>query len=345
MSEQRAFRGVWIPADIWLSQELTLQEKVMLVEIDSLQHPERGCYKSNAKLAEFFQLSRNRVSEVISSLAKKGWVRVEQIREGKQIVERRIFMARPLSQPGAATEQGVRKTEQGYSGNRENPVRDSEEGCSENRENPVRNPEEGCSESWEERGSGLGVHRSNTGEGNPSSPGASPTAAEGDYLAAEQSGPDDQPQPEQPAGESAEDLLARVPADMPGTRDPNAKTFKAWANYACAYRARYGTWPIWNQKTAAQLSQLVDRVGQELAPKVAAFYLHINQSFYVAKCHPVSILLADCESIATQCATGRQVTSAQARQLDSTQSNLSNLEQAKAMLRERRAQQEGSSCH
>lgn len=172
-------------------------------------------------------------------------------------------------------------------------------------------------------------------------PGTSPAASEGDYLGA------DEPQScsRQSSQESAADLLARIPADMPGTRDPKAKTFKPWANYACAYRKRYKTWPVWNQKTAGQVSQLVDRVGAELAPKVSAFYLQMNNQFYLSKVHPVSLLLADCEAIATQCTTGVQVTQAQARQVDSTQSNLSNLEQAKAMLRQRRAQQEGSSCH
>ena len=58
MSEERAFRGVWIPADIWLNRELSLQEKVMLIEIDSLQHPQKGCFKSNKKLAEFAQEKR-----------------------------------------------------------------------------------------------------------------------------------------------------------------------------------------------------------------------------------------------------------------------------------------------
>ena len=53
----------------------------MLVEIDSLQHPQKACFKSNKKLAEFFGLSHNRVSEVISSLKKKGWISVNQVRE------------------------------------------------------------------------------------------------------------------------------------------------------------------------------------------------------------------------------------------------------------------------
>ena len=98
-SEYRAFRGVWIPAEIWLSPDMTLQEKVMLVEINSLQHPERGCFKSNRQFAEFFQLSVSRVSEIISSLAKKGSIRVEHVTDGPRVAERRIFMATPFGIP------------------------------------------------------------------------------------------------------------------------------------------------------------------------------------------------------------------------------------------------------
>lgn len=333
MSDERAFRGVWIPAEIWLNRDLSLQEKVMLIEIDSLQHPQKGCFKSNKKLAEFFGLSPNRVSEVISSLKKKGWIRVDQVREGKQIVERRIFMKHPLEKPN----RGTRKTEGGYSENRENPIRDPEGGYSENGENPIRDPEEGYSENREERGSGLGVQLE--GSSKRVASGASPAATEGDYLGAlePKSGAAG-------ANESADDLLSRIPSDMPGTRDPKAKTFKAWANYACAYRHRYGAWPVWNEKTGATLSQLVNRVGAERAPGVAAHYVKLNNQYYTARMHPVGLLLQDCESIATQLATGQQVTQARARQLDSTQSNLSNAEEAKRIMAARRQQQESSSC-
>lgn len=179
-----------------------------------------------------------------------------------------------------------------------------------------------------------------TSESTQVAPGASPDASQGDYLGA------DEPEPNPNASsESSADLLARIPADMPGTRDPNAKTFKPWANYACAYRARYGTWPVWNQKAAANMSQLVDRVGAERAPAVAAYYLKLNSQFYTARMHPVGLLLQDCESIATQLATGQQVTQARARQVDSTQTNLSNAEEAKRIMAERRQQQESSTCH
>lgn len=89
-SLERKFQGVWIPADTWLDRGLSITEKVMLVEISSLATTERGCYASNAHFSEFFDLSISRVSEIISGLAAKGIVEVEQIREGKRVIERRI---------------------------------------------------------------------------------------------------------------------------------------------------------------------------------------------------------------------------------------------------------------
>tara|TARA_R110002072_G_scaffold74432_3_gene176383 strand:+ start:532 stop:1134 length:603 start_codon:yes stop_codon:yes gene_type:complete len=70
---KRKFKGIWIPAEIWESKELTLQEKVFLVEIDSLNN-DRGCYANNNYFGKFFGLSTTRVSLVISSLIKKGFV-------------------------------------------------------------------------------------------------------------------------------------------------------------------------------------------------------------------------------------------------------------------------------
>lgn len=144
--------------------------------------------------------------------------------------------------------------------------------------------------------------------------------------------------PADPPQAQAEDQpRIEIPADMPGPKDRNAKTFKAWTNYAFAYRARYGVWPLWNAKCGGQIAQVIDRVGADLAPKVTAYYLHLNQAFYVAKMHALGPLVADCESIATQMATNRQMTTTQARQADSSQSNLSAADEAIRMLRERRA--------
>jgi hypothetical protein len=42
----RDFKGVWIPKDVWLDHNLTWMEKLLLVEIDSLD-AEKGCFASN----------------------------------------------------------------------------------------------------------------------------------------------------------------------------------------------------------------------------------------------------------------------------------------------------------
>ena len=70
---KRKFKGIWIPADVWESKDLTLQEKVFLVEIDSLNN-DKGCFANNNYFAKFFGLSTTRVSLVINSLIKKGFV-------------------------------------------------------------------------------------------------------------------------------------------------------------------------------------------------------------------------------------------------------------------------------
>lgn len=95
----RKFQGVWIPAERWLDRSLSPNEKVMLGEISSLETGPRGCYATNAHFAEFFDLSISRVSEIISGLVDKGHLRVELIREGKRVVERRLRLVDPFGFP------------------------------------------------------------------------------------------------------------------------------------------------------------------------------------------------------------------------------------------------------
>lgn|SRR5699024_6974190 len=99
---ERAFKGVWIPREVWLSKELSLQEKVFLVEIDSLDN-ENGCYASNGHFAEFFGLSKNRCSEVIKSLEKKGYVSIQYIRgEGQKNIQKRVIRVFDKSNRGCS---------------------------------------------------------------------------------------------------------------------------------------------------------------------------------------------------------------------------------------------------
>ncbi len=93
--EERQFKGIWIPKEIWLTSELSLQEKVILVEIESLEDEERGCFASNNYFAKFFNLTPSRVSQIINLLVEKNYLEVDYVKKGKQIVNRIIRIKRP----------------------------------------------------------------------------------------------------------------------------------------------------------------------------------------------------------------------------------------------------------
>jgi hypothetical protein len=71
----RDFKGVWIPKEIWLSDQLSLMEKVLFVEIHSLDN-ERGCYASNRHFAKFFGVSERQIRTYVGSLKEKGFITV-----------------------------------------------------------------------------------------------------------------------------------------------------------------------------------------------------------------------------------------------------------------------------
>ena len=71
----RDFKGVWIPKEIWLSDQLSLMEKVLFVEIHSLDN-ERGCYASNRYFSDFFGVSERQIRTYVGSLKEKGFISV-----------------------------------------------------------------------------------------------------------------------------------------------------------------------------------------------------------------------------------------------------------------------------
>ncbi len=72
---QRDFKGVWIPKEIWLDSSLSIAEKCLIVEIDSLDNDaEKGCFASNEYLCKFLGLSEGRTANMISDLRKRGYI-------------------------------------------------------------------------------------------------------------------------------------------------------------------------------------------------------------------------------------------------------------------------------
>ena len=89
----RDFKGVWIPKQIWLNEELTLLEKIIFVEIDSLDN-ENHCVAGKEYFATFCNCSESKVSKAIKKLKELNMIeevsfdgRHRKIRVVKNIIE------------------------------------------------------------------------------------------------------------------------------------------------------------------------------------------------------------------------------------------------------------------
>lgn len=93
--QQRAFKGVWIPAEIWLNGNLSLQEKAVLAEIDSFCSRYESCYASNEHFANFIQVGERRIQKILKSLESKGFIEREIIyKKGTKEIEKRFLRVR-----------------------------------------------------------------------------------------------------------------------------------------------------------------------------------------------------------------------------------------------------------
>lgn len=71
---ERKFKGVWVPASIWLDSNLSPVEKLILAEIDSLDNDANGCIATNEYLAKFAQLSVRTTASILAKLNKNGYI-------------------------------------------------------------------------------------------------------------------------------------------------------------------------------------------------------------------------------------------------------------------------------
>lgn len=105
----RDFKGVWIPKEIWLDDRLTALDKVIFVEIDSLDDGETGCYASNQYLAEFCQCSVTKVSNAIAKLTELGYIETASFDGRKRILKSRLTKnVRQTNEKFKADEQKVK---------------------------------------------------------------------------------------------------------------------------------------------------------------------------------------------------------------------------------------------
>lgn len=72
---QREFKGIWIPREVWLDSRLNALDKVIFAEIDSFSSSGKVCFQNNATIAEFCQCSESKVSKTVSKLIDLGYIR------------------------------------------------------------------------------------------------------------------------------------------------------------------------------------------------------------------------------------------------------------------------------
>ena len=85
----RDFKGIWIPREIYLNPDLSWSEKILFIEIDSLDQ-ENGCFANNEYFANFLNVSVTRVSKMISKLKDLGFI-VQSSFNGRQRILKSSF--------------------------------------------------------------------------------------------------------------------------------------------------------------------------------------------------------------------------------------------------------------
>lgn len=74
MEQERLVKGIWIPIEIWKDTNLSWNEKILFLEIDSFTSADKDCYISNEYIAQLLGVSETRANKILSSLISKGYV-------------------------------------------------------------------------------------------------------------------------------------------------------------------------------------------------------------------------------------------------------------------------------
>lgn len=72
--KERQVKGIWIPIEIWKDKNLTWNEKILFLEIDSFTSKDKDCFFSNEQISELLGISETNANKTLSSLINKGYV-------------------------------------------------------------------------------------------------------------------------------------------------------------------------------------------------------------------------------------------------------------------------------
>lgn len=88
----RGFKGAWIPEQVYLDRRLSAIEKMIFIEIDSLDTG-GGCFASNKYLAGFCQTSERTISRAVAHMIELGYVQVVSFDGRKRVLRSNLGCA------------------------------------------------------------------------------------------------------------------------------------------------------------------------------------------------------------------------------------------------------------
>lgn len=127
---ERDFKGIWIPKEIWLDNRLNALEKMILMEIDSLDTDEKGCYATNDYIAEFCQCTSKKVSLAVKKLIELEYIELVKFDGRRRVIKSRV--EKSSNQPRKKFQADWKKSQSIY-----NDKRNIERNIEINNNNPI----------------------------------------------------------------------------------------------------------------------------------------------------------------------------------------------------------------
>lgn len=89
---ERIVKGIWIPIEIWEAEDLSWNEKILLMEIDSFTAKGKDCYISDDYISRLLNVNLTYANKLLSSLIKKGYVIKTRFDGRRRYVESRAAL-------------------------------------------------------------------------------------------------------------------------------------------------------------------------------------------------------------------------------------------------------------
>ena len=94
----RIVKGIWIPIEIWEAEDLSWNEKILLMEIDSFTTQGKDCFISDDYISRLLNVNLTYANKLLSSLIKKGYVIKTRFDGRRRFVESRADLQKSARQ-------------------------------------------------------------------------------------------------------------------------------------------------------------------------------------------------------------------------------------------------------